>query len=335
MRWSTTPRSRRRPKAASGCPRSTPRRTSGSTCSRSISSRRSCWRADWSTNSKAAKGSVVNVTSIAGSRVHPFAGAAYSTSKAALAALTREMAADFGPLGIRVNAIAPGEIDTAMLSPGTETIIPHIPLHRLGTTDEVAKIIYVLCTETGVLRERRRDPHQRRPARLDALIRSIVARPNSNFQTAGIAYSQRSAAPFERRGVRLHSLPLHKLRERSAERRFFNSRLAAGLRGPPHGGVHAPRGASASRRSTRGICRRRAHVGPAISPGPRFWTGIRPCPVQRAPRGAPLSGARAVPGAARVRGYEPRPQGPHLAPPSDVSRRRPRRARQCLDPIAQ
>jgi NAD(P)-dependent dehydrogenase (short-subunit alcohol dehydrogenase family) len=99
---------------------------------------------------KATKGSVVNVTSIAGSRVHPFAGSAYGTSKAALAALTREMAADFGPLGIRVNAIAPGEIDTAILSPGTaETIIPHIPLHRLGTTDEVAKIIYVLCTETS------------------------------------------------------------------------------------------------------------------------------------------------------------------------------------------
>jgi len=99
---------------------------------------------------KAAKGSVVNVTSIAGSRVHPFAGAAYATSKAALAALTREMAADFGRLGIRVNAIAPGEIDTAILSPGTEKIVEQqIPLHRLGTPDEVAKIIYVLCTEMG------------------------------------------------------------------------------------------------------------------------------------------------------------------------------------------
>src|ERR1700736_925222 len=99
---------------------------------------------------KAAKGSVVNVTSIAGSRVHPFAGAAYATSKAALAALTREMAADFGPLGIRVNAIAPGEIDTQMLSPGTEEIVAHqIPMHRLGTPDEVAKIIYVLCTDTS------------------------------------------------------------------------------------------------------------------------------------------------------------------------------------------
>jgi NAD(P)-dependent dehydrogenase (short-subunit alcohol dehydrogenase family) len=99
---------------------------------------------------KATKGSVVNVTSIAGSRVHPFAGAAYATSKAALASLTREMAADFGPLGIRVNAIAPGEIDTSILSPGTEEIVAkQIPMHRLGTPDEVAKIIYVLCTETS------------------------------------------------------------------------------------------------------------------------------------------------------------------------------------------
>ncbi|MGO3934507.1 SDR family oxidoreductase [Rhodopseudomonas pseudopalustris] len=99
---------------------------------------------------KAAKGSVVNVTSIAGSRVHPFAGAAYATSKAALAALTREMAADFGHVGVRVNSIAPGEIDTSILSPGTEKIVEEqIPLRRLGTPDEVAKIIYVLCTETS------------------------------------------------------------------------------------------------------------------------------------------------------------------------------------------
>src|SRR2546422_8751816 len=99
---------------------------------------------------KAARGSVVNVTSIAGSRVHPFAGAAYATSKAALASLTREMASDFGRIGIRVNSIAPGEIDTSILSPGTEKIVEQqIPLHRLGTPDEVAKIIYVLCTETS------------------------------------------------------------------------------------------------------------------------------------------------------------------------------------------
>ena len=94
-----------------------------------------------------AKGSVVNVTSIAGSRVHPFAGAAYATSKSALAGLTREMAADFGPRGIRVNAISPGEIDTAILSPGTDKLVAQIPLRRLGTPEEVAKAIYFLCTE--------------------------------------------------------------------------------------------------------------------------------------------------------------------------------------------
>ncbi|MET3844297.1 SDR family oxidoreductase [Bradyrhizobium sp. OAE829] len=99
---------------------------------------------------KATKGSVVNVTSIAGSRVHPFAGVAYATSKAALASLTREMASDFGRVGVRVNSIAPGEIDTSILSPGTEKIVDQqIPMHRLGTPDEVAKIIYVLCTETS------------------------------------------------------------------------------------------------------------------------------------------------------------------------------------------
>ena len=95
-----------------------------------------------------AQGAVVNVTSIAGSRVHPFAGAAYATSKAALASLTREMAADFGPRGIRVNAISPGEIDTAILSPGTEKIVEEqIPMRRLGEPEEVAKAIYFLCTE--------------------------------------------------------------------------------------------------------------------------------------------------------------------------------------------
>ncbi len=96
---------------------------------------------------KAVQGSIVNVTSIAGSRVHPFAGAAYATSKAALASLTREMAADFGPFGIRVNAIAPGEIDTAILSPGTEKLVADIPLRRLGKPEEVAKAIYYLCTD--------------------------------------------------------------------------------------------------------------------------------------------------------------------------------------------
>ena len=92
-----------------------------------------------------AKGAIVNVTSIAGHAVHPFAGSAYSTSKAALAALTREMAAEFAELGVRVNAVAPGEIATAMLSPETEVLIPRIPLRRLGTPEDVAAAIFYLC----------------------------------------------------------------------------------------------------------------------------------------------------------------------------------------------
>ncbi len=98
---------------------------------------------------QAAQGSVVNVSSIAGTRVHPFAGTAYATSKAALASLTREMAADFGPYGVRVNAIAPGEIDTSILSPGTEKIVEQIPLRRLGLPSEVADIIYYLCSDSS------------------------------------------------------------------------------------------------------------------------------------------------------------------------------------------
>ncbi|MDA9483420.1 oxidoreductase [Bradyrhizobium sp. CCBAU 11445] len=99
---------------------------------------------------RAASGSIVNVTSIAGSRVHPFAGSAYATSKAALASLTREMAHDYAPHGIRVNAIAPGEIRTDMLSPDTEArLVPSIPLRRLGTPDEVAKVIFFLCSDAA------------------------------------------------------------------------------------------------------------------------------------------------------------------------------------------
>ncbi|OLP62458.1 oxidoreductase [Xaviernesmea oryzae] len=97
---------------------------------------------------EAAGGSIVNVTSIAGSRVHPFAGVAYAASKAGLAALTRELAHEFGPRGVRANAIAPGEIATSILSPGTDDLVEAaVPLKRLGTPEEVADIIHFLCSE--------------------------------------------------------------------------------------------------------------------------------------------------------------------------------------------
>ncbi len=98
----------------------------------------------------AAKGSIVNVTSIAGTRVHPYAGAAYAGSKAALLSLTREMAAEFAPLGVRTNAISPGEIDTAILSPGTAAFADReVPMRRLGKPSEVAAAIYFLCSDAA------------------------------------------------------------------------------------------------------------------------------------------------------------------------------------------
>lgn len=91
------------------------------------------------------QGAIVNITSIAGHAIHPFAGSAYSTSKAALSALTREMAVEFAQLGVRVNAVAPGEIETAMLGPEYESLIPRIPMHRMGKPEEVAAAVFQLC----------------------------------------------------------------------------------------------------------------------------------------------------------------------------------------------
>ena len=112
-----------------------------------------------------ARGAVVNLTSIAASRVHPFAGSAYATSKAALSALTREMAHDMAPLGVRVNAIAPGEIDTAILAPGhasdrREQHSDAPPGHDRG--DGRPHSFPVLGS--GVVRHRRGNPDQRGPA---------------------------------------------------------------------------------------------------------------------------------------------------------------------------
>ncbi len=92
-------------------------------------------------------GAVVNITSIAGHAIHPFAGSAYSTSKAALSALTREMAVEFAELDVRVNAVAPGEIRTEMIGPEYEQLIPRIPLNRMGTAEEVASVVFQLCSD--------------------------------------------------------------------------------------------------------------------------------------------------------------------------------------------
>lgn len=95
-------------------------------------------------------GAVVNITSISGLRASALR-VAYGTSKAALDHLTRQQAVELGVLGIRVNAVAPGPVDTAMAklvhTPDIRADYHDaIPLNRYGTEDEIAHAAVFLCS---------------------------------------------------------------------------------------------------------------------------------------------------------------------------------------------
>jgi len=72
---------------------------------------------------------------------------AYCAAKAGVVSLSKCLAAEWAQYGIRVNAIAPGEIETSILSPGTEKLVEKLPLRRLGSTHEVADTIFYLCSD--------------------------------------------------------------------------------------------------------------------------------------------------------------------------------------------
>jgi NAD(P)-dependent dehydrogenase (short-subunit alcohol dehydrogenase family) len=96
-------------------------------------------------------GAVVNVTSISGLRASTLR-VAYGTSKAALAHLTKQQAVELAGLGIRVNAVAPGPVDTAMAQAVHSPEIradyhDAIPLNRYGLESELADAIFFLCGE--------------------------------------------------------------------------------------------------------------------------------------------------------------------------------------------
>ena len=99
-------------------------------------------------NLQLANGVIINITSIASDIVHEFAGPAYATSKAALKSLTREMASDLSQYNIRVNAIAPGEIETSMITKNSQHLIKQIPMGRFGKPEEVASVIFSMCSES-------------------------------------------------------------------------------------------------------------------------------------------------------------------------------------------
>lgn len=98
------------------------------------------------------QGSIVNMTSMNGVAPGPNAGA-YGATKAAVALLTQQMAIEWGPLGLRVNAVAPGLIDAGMSEPiysdaDTRSARERrVPLGRLGTADDVAEVVLFLAGE--------------------------------------------------------------------------------------------------------------------------------------------------------------------------------------------
>lgn len=100
-------------------------------------------------------GSIVNVSSVASLR-GPAGRAAYSATKGAVDAMTRALAADWGPRGIRVNAINPGLIVTPLTegrlnaNPGlAEETASQIPLKRLGRPEDVASVIVFLASDAS------------------------------------------------------------------------------------------------------------------------------------------------------------------------------------------
>lgn len=91
-------------------------------------------------------GAIVNVSSSDGF-IGSFASMAYSASKAALINLTKSLANNFGKKGVRVNAVAPGWIDTGMSTESSQKAADIAPLGRNGTPEEVAGVVSFLLSD--------------------------------------------------------------------------------------------------------------------------------------------------------------------------------------------
>jgi NAD(P)-dependent dehydrogenase (short-subunit alcohol dehydrogenase family) len=111
---------------------------------------------------KQRPGAIVNITSMNGVAPGPNAGA-YGSTKAAVSLLTQQMALEWGPYGIRVNAVAPGLIDAGMsepiyADPGIRAAREgKVPLGRLGRADDIADVVAFLARHRSMVRARSRE----------------------------------------------------------------------------------------------------------------------------------------------------------------------------------
>lgn len=100
---------------------------------------------------QAGRGAIVNMSSVAGRTYSVVVGVHYAATKAALIGLTKHLAGELGPHGIRVNAIAPGRIDTPMIRTVGDAVnagqVAATPLRRLGKPEEVADLALYLASD--------------------------------------------------------------------------------------------------------------------------------------------------------------------------------------------
>ena len=163
----------------------------------------------------ASQGSIVNITSTAATGAGGTQGA-YAASKGGLNTLTKNLANEWASKGVRVNAVAPGLVDTEMWEPtfdrlGEDAVrknfVKSVPLGRWGTADEIADVACFLASDQRVLRHRPGHPRRRRYDQPVARVPQPSRQLSSTGGTSVTWISWPSSAPTSCRRSPLQNVP--------------------------------------------------------------------------------------------------------------------------------